>query len=283
MQSSNPVFARSATFNGRGTTHAGAGRSPGYSDPSTWSIGSPGAPAGGPSAPTQVGGGRITIDSVVQKTAATLGLLVASAAVTWLLIGDITASDANLQRAQMFALVGVFGGFGLAMVNSFKRVISPALVLAYSVVQGMAIGAVSLIFETLYPGVVMGAVVGTTAAFAGTLAVYKIFDIKVTSKFRRGVMAAMFGFVGLAMLDLVLSFFGADFGFNGFGTLGLITSIAGVILGVLMLILDFDFVERAIAAGAPERESWRAAFGLTVTIVWIYIEMLRILAILRGD
>jgi len=85
------------------------------------------------------------------------------------------------------------------------------------------------------------------------------------------------------MLDFVLSFFGAEFGFNGFGTLGLIMSIVGVVLGVLMLILDFDFIEKAIAAGAPERESWRAAFGLTVTIVWLYIEMLRILAILRGD
>jgi len=85
------------------------------------------------------------------------------------------------------------------------------------------------------------------------------------------------------MLDFVLSFFGAEFGFNGFGTLGLIMSVVGVVLGVLMLILDFDFIEKAIAAGAPERESWRAAFGLTVTIVWLYIEMLRILAILRGD
>jgi uncharacterized YccA/Bax inhibitor family protein len=93
----------------------------------------------------------------------------------------------------------------------------------------------------------------------------------------------MFAFVGLAFLDLILGFAGLDFGFNGFGTIGLISSIVGVVLGVLMLILDFDFVERAIAAGAPERESWRAAFGLTVTIVWLYIEILRILAILRGE
>lgn len=129
----------------------------------------------------------------------------------------------------------------------------------------------------------LGAVLGTMAAFGGTLAAYKILNISVTPKFRRGVVAAMFAFVGVAMLDFVLSFFGAEFGFNGFGTLGLIMSVVGVVLGVLMLILDFDFIEKAIAAGAPERESWRAAFGLTVTIVWLYIEMLRILAILRGD
>jgi uncharacterized YccA/Bax inhibitor family protein len=92
----------------------------------------------------------------------------------------------------------------------------------------------------------------------------------------------MFGFVALSILNLVLSFFDADFGFNGFGTMGLISSVIGLGLGVLLLILDFDFVERGIAAGLPERESWRAAFGLTVTIIWIYIELLRILAILRG-
>ncbi len=290
MHSSNPVFTRNDTFNGRGASAVSGYGSTTRADPSTWAVGSPGQP-GQPGQPGTVGPsdtGRISIDSVVQKTAATLGLLVVSAAVTWFVIGDITApsdaeAEAAMAKAQTLALLGVFGGFALAMVNSFKRVVSPPLVLAYAVLQGMAVGAVSLIFETLYPGVVMGAVLGTVAAFAGTLAAYKILDIKVTPKFRRGVVAAMFGFVGVAMLDLVLSFFGADFGFNGFGTLGLITSIVGVVLGVLMLILDFDYVEQAIAARAPERESWRAAFGLTVTIVWIYIELLRILAILRGD
>jgi len=130
--------------------------------------------------------------------------------------------------------------------------------------------AAALVFGTLFfPG---------ASPVAGTLAAYKVFDIQVTDRFRRGVVAAMFGFVGIAVLDLVLSMFDADFGFNGFGTMGLISSVVGVVLGVLMLILDFDYVEKAIAAGAPERESWRAAFGLTVTIVWLYIEMLRILA-----
>ena len=131
--------------------------------------------------------------------------------------------------------------------------------------------------------IVPGAVIGTVAAFAGTLAAYKFFHIKVGNKFRMWVIGAMFGFVGLSLLNLVLSFFGADFGFNGFGTMGLIASAVGLGLGVLMLILDFDFVERGIAVGLPEQESWRAAFGLTVSLVWIYINLLRILAILRGD
>jgi uncharacterized YccA/Bax inhibitor family protein len=118
---------------------------------------------------------------------------------------------------------------------------------------------------------------------AGTLAAYKFFNIQVTPKFRKFVVAAMFGFVALVLLDFVLSFFGAEIGFNNFGTLGLIMSVVGLAIGVLMLILDFDFVERGVAAGLPEVESWRAAFGLTVTIIWIYIEILRILAILRGS
>ena len=159
----------------------------------------------------------------------------------------------------------------------------------YAAVEGVFVGAFSKIIEEPsrlrepMGGLVIGAVLGTMAAVAGTLAAYKFFNIKVGAKFRMWVIGAMFGFVALSMLDLVLSFFGNSFGFNGFGTMGLISSVVGLGLGVLMLILDFDFVERGIAAGLPERESWRAAFGLTVTIVWIYIEMLRILAILRGD
>ena len=142
----------------------------------------------------------------------------------------------------------------------------------------------SKVFQAAFGnGVVPGAVIGTIAAFAGTLAAYKVLNIRVTDKFRRFVVAAMFGFVGLVLLDVVLSFFGAQIGFNGFGGLGLIMSFVGLGLGILMLILDFDFVERGVAAGLPESESWRAAFGLTVTIVWIYIELLRIMAILKGD
>jgi uncharacterized YccA/Bax inhibitor family protein len=126
-------------------------------------------------------------------------------------------------------------------------------------------------------------VLGTAAAVAGTLAAYKFFDIKVTPTFRKWVIGAMIGFVAVSMLDLVLSMFGSSFGFNGFGPMGFVSSLIGLGLGVLMLILDFDFVERGVAAGLPERESWRAAFGLTVTIIWIYIELIRLLAILRGE
>jgi len=172
----------------------------------------------------------------------------------------------------------------VALVNSFKRVVSPALVLLYAALEGLFVGAFSKVIDASFGGgIVVGAVAGTFAAVAGTLAAYKFFNIRVSPTFRKWVVAAMFGFVAVALLDFVLGFFGASFGFNGFGAMGFVSSLIGLGLGVLMLILDFDFVERGIAAALPERESWRAAFGLTVTIIWIYIELLRILAILRGD
>ena len=127
------------------------------------------------------------------------------------------------------------------------------------------------------------AVLGTFAAFAGTLAAYKFLNIKVGDKFRTFVVAGMFGMVGLGLISFVLSLFGVQTGLFGLGPLGLLMSVIGLVLGVFMLILDFDFVERGIAAGLPDREGWRAAFGLTVSMVWIYTNLLRILAILRGD
>ena len=287
MKSNNPVFNRSPEFNGQatnaygnqtypgnGTTYPGYGQQ-GYSDPSTWGTGTPGTP-------TQVDQGRMTIDSVVQKTAISIALVFAAAFATWWWIGDVT-ENADLGQIGALVTVGAGGAFILSLVNSFKKVISPALVMLFALAEGVALGAVSALFEAQYPGIVMSAVLGTFAAFAGTLAAYKFLNIKVGDKFRKGVVAAMFGFVAVSLLDFVLSFFDAEIGINGFGGIGLVMSVVGLGLGVLMLILDFDFVERGIAAGLPERESWRAAFGLTVTIIWIYIEMLRILAILRGN
>ena len=293
MQSSNPIFNRAEGFNGRrpASVQTSSGVSyPAYgapADPSAWGTG---VPQQDQFTPGYVDQGRMTIDSVVQKTGITMAVVTVVAAITWVVTGDLYGPDAQENASLLYtlSLFGAFGGFALSMVNSFKRVVSPALVLAYAAMQGLFVGAFSKTIEAAFgdpssPGLVLGAVVGTVAAVAGTLAAYKFFDIQVGTRFRKWVVAAMFGFVALALLDFVLHFFGASFGFNGFGTVGLLSSIAGLGLGVLMLILDFDFVERGIAAGLPERESWRAAFGLTVTIVWIYIELLRILAILRGN
>lgn len=297
MQSNNPAFTRAEGFNGRGST---------VSDPSTWRTGAPGQTYGQPQGygygatpgygqggydPYGAGSGtvdqgRMTIDSVVQKTAITIGTVFVVAAATWFLTGDITSESIGTLGA--LSMVGALGGFVLAMVNSFKRVVSPPLVILYAAFQGVFIGAFSKVMEAQFvqPGqgsLVIQAVLGTFAAAAGTLAAYKFFDIQVTNRMRRIGMGLALGLMGVVLLNLVLGFFGADFGINGFGTMGLIFSVIGLAAGVFFLILDFDFVEQGVAAGLPERESWRAAFGLTVTLIWIYINLLRLLAILRGQ
>lgn len=217
----------------------------------------------------------MTIDSVVSRTAISLFVVIASAAATWVLMPN--------ELLGMAWLVGAFGGLGMAFAVSFMRKVNPALVIAYAVLEGLFLGAISETFQGLYRGVVPGAVLGTTAAFVATLAAYKFFNIQVSAKFRKGVTIAMFGFFIVVMFDFMLSLFGNSIGFVDFGGLGLITSFVGLGIGVLMLILDFDMVEKGVAAGLPEQESWRAAFGLTVTLIWIYINLLRILAIMQSD
>ena len=287
MQSNNPVFRNSNEFNGKanaygnqvydgsGTAHQGYGTT----DPSTWSTGTP--------THTGAGTGRMTIDSVVQKTGLSIFIVIVFAFITWVMTPALTdinndVSNSSIQTLYAWMAIGSFGAFGLSLVNSFKRVISPALVLAFAALEGVALGALSKWFDAAYgDGIVIQAVLGTFAAFAGTLAAYKFFNIKVSTKFRMFVIGAMFAMVGLTILELVLGFFGNAIGLYGFTGIGLVFAILGLILGVFMLILDFDFVENGVRAGLPDRESWRAAFGLTVSLVWIYTNLLRILAIMR--
>lgn len=297
MQSNNPVFRRSEEFNsanaygnqtyaGNGSAHQGYGQT-GYTDPSTWSTGTPGQP-GQPGQPPVATGGPMTIDSVVQKTAITLFVVIAFAAATWILTPPLDVAEPNLGPIFAALTVGSLGAFALSMVLSFKRVISPALVIVFAALEGLALGGLSKVIDAQFAtpdsgNIVVQAVIGTFAAFAGTLAAYKFFNIQVGQKFRTFVVAAMFGMVALGLLELVLALFGSSFGLFGFGALGMLTAIAGLVLGVFMLILDFDFVEQGVANGIPERESWRAAFALTVSLVWIYTNLLRLLAIFNQD
>ena len=287
MQSNNPVFRNSNEFNGKanaygnqvydgsGTAHQGFGTT----DPSTWSTGTP--------THTGAGTGRMTIDSVVQKTGLSIFIVIVFAFITWVMTPALTdinndVSNSSIQTLYAWMAIGSFGAFGLSLVNSFKRVISPALVLAFAALEGVALGALSKWFDYQFgDGIVIQAVIGTFAAFAGTLAAYKFFNIQVGTKFRMFVIGAMFAMVGLSILELILSFFGSAIGLYGFSGIGLVFAILGLVLGVFMLILDFDFVENGVRAGLPDRESWRAAFGLTVSLVWIYTNLLRILAIMR--
>jgi uncharacterized YccA/Bax inhibitor family protein len=285
MQSNNPVFARNDGFNGRGGAVA--------TQPSEWKLDLDNESQGATSPThTERGQGRMTIDSVVEKTAISLGLVVVAAAVTWFMIGDLldpnpTEASAAQGLAYTLAMGGAILGLVLSLVNSFKKVVSPALVIAYAVVEGVFVGAFSKVVASFVgdASIVFQAVLATMVAFAGTLAAYKFFNIQVTDKFRKVVTIAIFSFVGVMLVNFVLSLTGVleSGGLRGFNTLGLVVSAIAVVLAVLMLIMDFDFVEQGVAAGLPERESWRAAFGLTVTLIWLYIEILRILAILRGN
>ena len=282
MQSNNPIFTRNDEFNGRGRGAAV------QTDPSQWQVDLNGSPS---PTHTQPGTGRMTIDSVVEKTAITLGLVVVAAIAAWIVIGQVVSDgglvdDSAVSKAYALTLVGGLGGFVLVMVNAFKKVTSPPLVIGYAVFEGLFVGAFSKLitnFVSADSSIIFGAVLGTFAAVAGTLAAYKFFNIQVGAKFRKIVIASLMGFVAVSLLSLVMSFFGSGLGVNGFGPVGFVFACLGLVLGVFMLILDFDFVEKGIEAGLPEVESWQAALGLTVTIVWIYTNILRILAIINND
>ena len=273
MESRNPILTNSETFNGRAARSYGqVPVGPSRTDPSTWSY---------PAGPTLQD--RMTIDSVVSHTALTLVMVVATAAATWAFLPD-GSSPGEANYVGVAWIGGALVGAGLGLALSFKRVISPVLVVLYAIAQGFFLGAASEAFEQMfYKGIVAQAVLGTFAAFAATLAAYKFFDIQVSSRFRKFVIVAGMGFFVVTFLDFILYQFGASIGFNEFGGLGLVMSFLGLALGVFYLILDFDMIERGVAAGAPQQESWRAAFALTATLILIYVELLRILAIMRSN
>ncbi|GAA2861682.1 Bax inhibitor-1/YccA family protein [Streptosporangium fragile] len=210
----------------------------------------------------------MTIDDVVVRGFITLGTLVVSAAAAWAL---------NLGVGAMIA--GVLVGLVLALIVSFKQSTNPVLILGYSVAYGVAVGVVSHVYNDLYNGIVFQAVVGTALAFGAMLTVYALRIVRVTPKFTKFVVAAGLALMGLMLVNLVAGFFIEDgIGIRSGGPLAYVFSIAAILVGCFFLLLDFDEVERGVRAGAPEKYSWLMAFGLTVTLVWIYLEILRFLS-----
>ena len=218
--------------------------------------------------------GRMTIEDVVAKTGFLFAILVVVGALAW---------SANLGMGAV--LLGFLGGFVLAMVISFSKNIKPGLVIAYAGLEGLALGTLSSYYESFYPGIVSQAVIGTVAAFAGVLVMYRNGTLRATPQFTRAVIGAAIGYFILGLASLISSFFGVGqgYGFYGVSGLGLLLAVAGVGLASLFLVLDFDQIEKGVAAGVPEKESWRASFGLMVTVVWLYLEVLRLISILRND
>ncbi|MFE6935736.1 Bax inhibitor-1/YccA family protein [Streptomyces sp. NPDC057699] len=293
MRSSNPVFSRRGFSRDNG--HAGfnaapqAGAAAAGANPYAQGTANPYATNpyaqqdtqyGAPQAPAR--SGAMTIDDVVTRTAMTLGTVVLTAALSWALL---PVDEANLGKSYGIGIGAALIAFVFAIIQSFKRKASPALILAYAAFEGVFLGVISSTVSTyISPGTVMQAVMGTMCVFAGVLIAYKMRWIRVTRRFYGFVMAAAMGFVLLMMVNLLFSVFGGGDGL-GFrsGGLGILFGVVGIILGACFLALDFKQVEDGIAYGAPREESWLAAFGLTLTLVWIYLEMLRLLSILNGD
>ena len=190
--------------------------------------------------------GRMTIEDVVAKTGFLFAILVVVGAIAW---------GANLGQGAL--LIGFLGGFVLAMVISFSKTIKPGLVVAYAALQGLALGTISKYYETFYPGIVSQAVIGTIAAFTGVLFMYRSGRLRATPQFTRAVMGAAIGYFILGLVSLVASFFGVGqgYGFYGVSGLGLLLAVAGVALASFFLVLDFDQIEKGVAAGVPEKES----------------------------
>jgi len=262
VASRNPVFSRSAAFSQKGYAT--------FRDVPTPSQGSLEEMYQRPSA-TAVDMRRMTVDDAVMKTLTSFGVLVAFAAVGWFVPG--------------LALVGLVVGLVLGLVISFRQSTSAALVLGYAAAEGLFVGGISGIFQAQWPGVVSQAVIGTLVAFGAMLALYKARILRATPKFVKVMMVAGLAYFGVALASLVGAIFGVGggWGFYGVSGIGLLLCAAGVAMASLYLVLDFDFVEQGVRNGLPQRYGWLAAFGLTSTVVWLYIELLRLLAILRGN
>jgi uncharacterized YccA/Bax inhibitor family protein len=227
----------------------------------------------------------LTIDDVVTKTGITLATLTAVAAVAYFLVAQ------NLGLAMPFLLVGSLGGLGLLLFAIFgRKQDNPAIVLSYAACEGLVVGAFSFVVANLMvSGISAGAlisqaVVGTLGVFFGMLVVYKTGAIRVTPKFTRFLVAAGFGALALMLVNLVVGLFMGGAGpLRDGGPLAIVFSLLMIGLAAFFFLADFDRADQAIRAGAPEKAAWGIALGLTVTLVWLYLEILRLLSYFNSE
>ena len=275
-ESSNPVFRSLPKQQGGyaqfGTGVAGATQQLGYqTEPYTTR-----APQTGVSRP-------MTIDDVVTKTGITLGVLTVVAAVSYFIVGG------NPGLAMPFTLVGSLGGLALVLIATFSRKQdNPAIVLSYAALEGLFLGAISWVFGNVVVAdgnagaLITQAVLGTIGVFFGMLVVYKTGAIRVTPKFTRFLVAGMIGVLVLMLGNFLLGMFGVGggegMGLRSGGPLAIIFSLVCIALAAFSFLVDFDSADQMIRAGAPEKAAWGVALGLTVTLVWLYLEILRLLS-----
>jgi uncharacterized YccA/Bax inhibitor family protein len=222
---------------------------------------------------------RMTLQGTVNKTGLLLILCMATAAWTYHLYMDTQ----DPTTAAPLMLVGVFGGFILAMITIFKKTWAPVTSPIYALLEGLFLGGVSALFEMRYPGLAIQAVGLTFGTLLVMLLAYTSGIIKVTDKFRIGIIAATGGIALFYLLEIVLGFFGIHFAaINGSGVIGIGFSVLVVAIAALNLVLDFDFIEQGVNYGAPKYMEWYGAFGIMVTLVWLYLEILRLLSKMRS-
>jgi uncharacterized YccA/Bax inhibitor family protein len=279
-ESSNPVFRSLPKTQGGyaqfGTGAAGYGAQAVHADPY----------AGAYPEQRQAGVARpLTIDDVVTKTGITLAVLTVAAVATYFLAAQ------NVALAMPLVLIGAIGGLVLLLIAIFARKQdNPAIVLSYAVLEGLVVGGFSFVVanfavEGISAGALISqAVVGTFGVFFGMLVVYKTGAIRVTPKFTRWMIAALFGAVALALVNLVVGLFMGSAGpLRDGGPLAILFSLVMIGIAAFSFLLDFDQADQAIRAGAPEKAAWGIALGLTVTLVWLYLEILRLLSYFNSD
>ncbi len=282
-ESSNPVFRSLPKGQGGytqfGTGAAGYGTQAVHADPYVTQY--PDQRQTGVSRP-------LTIDDVVTKTGVTLAVLSAVAVVSYFLVAG------NQALAMPFVLVGFLGGLALVLVATFgRKQDNPAIVLSYAALEGLGLGAFSFVLANVYvsgasAGALIGqAILGTIGVFFGMLVVYKTGAIRVTPKFTRMLIAGMFGVLVLMLGNFVLAMFGVGggegMGLRSGGPLAIIFSLVCIGLAAFCFLVDFDAADQMIRAGAPEKAAWGIALGLTVTLVWLYIEILRLLSYFQSE
>jgi uncharacterized YccA/Bax inhibitor family protein len=220
---------------------------------------------------------RMTINGTVTRTLILLLLLVASALFTW---DKVVAGD--VQGAMPWALGGLIGGLIFCLITCFAKRASPFTAPVYAICEGLFLGALSALMEVKFKGIVIEAVLLTAGTLFGLLVAYRSGLIKATENFKLGIFAATAGIGLVYLVGFIMGLFGKNIPYiHESGWIGIGFSLFVVVIAALNLVLDFDFIEQGEAAGAPKYMEWYAAFGLMVTLIWLYIEFLRLLAKLR--
>jgi len=214
---------------------------------------------------------KMTVGGVAIKMLGLFGLLLAGAFVAW-----------NVDAVKAVAFPAIFVALGLAMWITFSKKVRPAAVIAYAVIEGVFLGTISWIFEGMYPGIVMNAVVGTLATAGAMFTAYSMGWVRVTGRFAKVMTFAIIGYAAFGLINMIVSLVTGNGGIYS-SQFGWIAGLIGVGLAAFTLNLDFEDIKQGAAQGLPREFEWRASFGLLVTMVWLYIEVLRLLAIFNRD